>query len=415
MPEVDDVENEKLNVLEMVFSHQVDEHIEDDTLCKLDVDLTVVERSVVHHVADDFINDGIMSSFSSGFEETDVMFLEFDEDLNTMEGPSSMGDIWSQPTPDGSQPLSRDEICETVLNRRSSYSKGIGWEPKLKSRKTANASSSSTLFLQAREYELQQVMIEQQRVELDETKCMIEEQRKTSEILTLQMEQMQKLIEEMSQAQRGHDPLWSGVGVISRKRMFEIIFYSINSFGSNLTPSSNSSENIFAALITIVGILLVVYLINNLQFEWKNDVNLKTLLNVFPSPFVEEIKKGLCRDILKRVTMLKEFEEEKLEEMMKDMKSMVFGEQSYIIREGEPIEQMLLFTKGMGLTFSKSIGTRTTINAFGKGDLFGEQLLNWAVGNLPVSEIPLSKCTLKTQTQMEAFALKAIDQQYHTK
>uniref|UniRef100_A0A9I9E7Y0 Uncharacterized protein n=1 Tax=Cucumis melo TaxID=3656 RepID=A0A9I9E7Y0_CUCME len=37
------------------------------------------------------------------------------------------------------------------------------------------------------------------------------------------------------------------------------------SFGSNLTPSSNSSENIFAALITIVGILLVVYLINNLQ------------------------------------------------------------------------------------------------------------------------------------------------------
>ncbi|TYK03150.1 cyclic nucleotide-gated ion channel 1-like isoform X2 [Cucumis melo var. makuwa] len=101
--------------------------------------------------------------------------------------------------------------------------------------------------------------------------------------------------------------------------------------------------------------------------------------------------------------------------MMKDMKSMVFGEQSYIIREGEPIEQMLLFTKGMGLTFSKSIGTRTTINAFGKGDLFGEQLLNWAVGNLPVSEIPLSKCTLKTQTQMEAFALKAIDQQYHTK
>ncbi|TYK03149.1 CACTA en-spm transposon protein [Cucumis melo var. makuwa] len=256
VPEVDDVKNEKLNVLEMVVSHQVDEHIEDDTLCKLDVDLTVVERSVVHHVADDFINDGIMSSFSSGFEETDVMFLEFDEDLNTTGGPSSMGDIWrffvldfddqamnrfvehqistsfkefkgSQPTPDGSQPLSGDEICETVLNRRSSYSKGIGWEPKLKSRKTANASSSSTLFLQAREYELQQVMIEQQRVELDETKCMIEEQRKTSEILTLQMEQMQKLIEEMSRAQRGHDPLWSGVGVIWRTRMFEIIFYSI--------------------------------------------------------------------------------------------------------------------------------------------------------------------------------------------
>ncbi|TYK21168.1 cyclic nucleotide-gated ion channel 1-like isoform X2 [Cucumis melo var. makuwa] len=232
---------------------------------------------------------------------------------------------------------------------------------------------------------------------------------------------------------------------------------ALSSFGSNLTPSSHSSENIFAALITIVEILLVVYLIGNLQsstlrseekrrtmqkkdveidlwidyynfqkkkeikefvrdkFEWKNDVNLKTLLDVFSSPFVEEIKKELCWDILKRVLMLKEFEEEKLKEMMKDMKPMVFGEQSYIIREGEPVEQMLLFTKGMGLTFSKSTGTRTTINAFGKGDLFGEQLLKWAAENLPVSEIPLSKCTLKAHTQMEAFALKAIDPQYHTK
>ena len=112
---------------------------------------------------------------------------------------------------------------------------------------------------------------------------------------------------------------------------------------------------------------------------------------------------------------LKVFEEEKLEEMMKDMKPMVFREQSCIIREGEPVEQMLLFTKGMGLTFSKSTGTRTTINTFGKCDLFGEQLLDWAAGNLPTFEIPLSKCTLKTQTQMEAFSLKAINPQYHTK
>ena len=111
--------------------------------------------------------------------------------------------------------------------------------------------------------------------------------------------------------------------------------------------------------------------------------------------------------------MLKEFEEEKLEEVMKDMKPMVFAEYSYIIREGERVEQMLLFTKGMGLKFSKSTGARTTISTFGKGDLFGEQLLIWAVENLHVSEIPLFECTLKTQTQMEAFTLKAIDPQYH--
>ena len=38
------------------------------------------------------------------------------------------------------------------------------------------------------------------------------------------------------------------------------------------------------------------------KFGWKNDVNLKTLLDVFSSPFVEEIKKELCCNILKRVS-----------------------------------------------------------------------------------------------------------------
>ena len=38
------------------------------------------------------MSTGTMSSFSSGFEETDAMFLEFGDDLNTAGGSSSMGD-----------------------------------------------------------------------------------------------------------------------------------------------------------------------------------------------------------------------------------------------------------------------------------------------------------------------------------
>ncbi|KAA0065420.1 gamma-aminobutyrate transaminase POP2 [Cucumis melo var. makuwa] len=68
VPEVDDVENGQLNVLEIVVGHGVDEHIEDDTLCT-------------------------MSSFLNGFDKTDAMFLKFTEDLNNpMEGSSSVGD-----------------------------------------------------------------------------------------------------------------------------------------------------------------------------------------------------------------------------------------------------------------------------------------------------------------------------------
>ncbi|KAA0042154.1 NBS-LRR type resistance protein [Cucumis melo var. makuwa] len=62
--------------------------------------------------------------------------------------------IKSQPTLESSQPLSGDEIYETVLGRRSGYSKGLGWGPRPKSRKT-NASSSSTTFSQARKKDIE--------------------------------------------------------------------------------------------------------------------------------------------------------------------------------------------------------------------------------------------------------------------
>ncbi|KAA0036902.1 uncharacterized protein E5676_scaffold325G00090 [Cucumis melo var. makuwa] len=53
----EDVENEQLNVLKIVVGHCVDEHIEDDTLYRPDVDPTMVKIPIALHVIDDFIND----------------------------------------------------------------------------------------------------------------------------------------------------------------------------------------------------------------------------------------------------------------------------------------------------------------------------------------------------------------------
>ncbi|KAA0067969.1 CACTA en-spm transposon protein [Cucumis melo var. makuwa] len=39
---------------------------------------------------------------------------------------NQMLELQSQPTPEGSQPLSEDEICDQVLGRRPGYSKGLG-------------------------------------------------------------------------------------------------------------------------------------------------------------------------------------------------------------------------------------------------------------------------------------------------
>uniref|UniRef100_A0A9I9EB55 CACTA en-spm transposon protein n=1 Tax=Cucumis melo TaxID=3656 RepID=A0A9I9EB55_CUCME len=67
---------------------------------------------------------------------------------------NQMLELQSQPTPEGSQPLSEDEICDQVLGRRPGYSKGLGWGPKPKVRRTASASSSSTSCSQSIEKRL---------------------------------------------------------------------------------------------------------------------------------------------------------------------------------------------------------------------------------------------------------------------
>ncbi|XP_031737881.1 uncharacterized protein LOC116402552 [Cucumis sativus] len=112
------------------------------------------------------------------------------------------------PTLEGSQPLSGDEICETVLGRRPGYSKDLDWGPKPKSRK--DGSSASNLVSQ--EIHDREVMELRNTVETSQSRIkelkegqrrMIEEQIKTSEMHARQIEKMKKMIEEMTRAKRG--------------------------------------------------------------------------------------------------------------------------------------------------------------------------------------------------------------------
>ncbi|KAA0051078.1 zinc finger protein ZPR1-like protein [Cucumis melo var. makuwa] len=56
-----------------------------------------------------------------------------------------MLELQSQPTQEGSQSLTGDEICETILGRRPSYSKGLGWGTKPKFQYAAGSSSSPSI------------------------------------------------------------------------------------------------------------------------------------------------------------------------------------------------------------------------------------------------------------------------------
>uniref|UniRef100_A0A9I9EJX6 CACTA en-spm transposon protein n=1 Tax=Cucumis melo TaxID=3656 RepID=A0A9I9EJX6_CUCME len=110
--------------------------------------------------------------------------------------------LQSQPTPEGSQPLSEDEICDQVLGRRPCYSKGLGWGPKPKARRTTSASSSSTSCSQSTEKEIEL------QAKLYEALERIEVQDRNHQALASQVESMKKMIEELTRAQQGppHDP-----------------------------------------------------------------------------------------------------------------------------------------------------------------------------------------------------------------
>ena len=112
-----------------------------------------------------------------------------------------MLELQSQPTPKGTQPLPENEICQTVLGRRPGYSKDLGWEPKPKAQKTASASSSTTSCSQST-VELQL------RAALDQAMQQIEEHTRNYDVLASEVEQIRKLIKDMSQARQGppHDP-----------------------------------------------------------------------------------------------------------------------------------------------------------------------------------------------------------------
>ncbi|TYK11874.1 zinc finger protein ZPR1-like protein [Cucumis melo var. makuwa] len=100
------------------------------------------------------------------------------------------------------QLLSEDEICDQVLGRRPDYSKGLGWEPKPKVRKTTSASSSTTSCPQSIEKEIEL------QAKLNETLERIEVQDRNHQAVASEVEQMRKLIQDLTRTQQGppHDP-----------------------------------------------------------------------------------------------------------------------------------------------------------------------------------------------------------------
>ncbi|XP_016647700.1 PREDICTED: cyclic nucleotide-gated ion channel 1-like [Prunus mume] len=243
---------------------------------------------------------------------------------------------------------------------------------------------------------------------------------------------------------------------------------NLSSFGQNLQTSNYAWENLFAIFISLTGMLLfLIYLQGILQsaatttkfmkmtskrnFEirlWlrkiglpfiikdriltsvlnnldeNKDINIQSIGSVISMGLMCKMAKHLWWNVLKEVPGFQTMDDGSLEAICKNFHPVFYGEDSYIIREGEPLGKMVFILQGKILTYATNNngtnGSTTTI-CLDKGDIYGEELVKWASNsvtsssNLPVLtkvslwDLPISTTTLKCYTEVEAFTLMATD------
>ncbi|KAH9677253.1 cyclic nucleotide-gated ion channel 1 [Citrus sinensis] len=210
---------------------------------------------------------------------------------------------------------------------------------------------------------------------------------------------------------------------------------NLSAFGQNLKTSTDIWENIFAICMTNFGVLLFVFLIGKMQSDtarshmirkkwkeikqWPNfgeissdvreqlrkykqekwqetkRVDVDNLVNDLPRELGNKIKRKLCIKLIKNPVF--------------------FIERTRIIREGDPIDEMIFVLKGKLWTYTSRNETTTTSNSrcrredlLKHGDFFGGELIAWARDEHS-SNIPISKKTIQPLTDVEAFTVMAQD------
>lgn len=84
---------------------------------------------------------------------------------------------------------------------------------------------------------------------------------------------------------------------------------------------------------------------------------------------------------------------------------------SYIVREGDPVNEMVFIIRGQMESSTTNGGRSGFFNSITlrPGDFCGEELLTWALVPNSSLNLPSSTRTVKTLTEVEAFALRAED------
>ncbi|KAL3521623.1 hypothetical protein ACH5RR_019772 [Cinchona calisaya] len=230
---------------------------------------------------------------------------------------------------------------------------------------------------------------------------------------------------------------------------------NLSSLGQNLKTSTYVWEICFAVFISISGLVLFSFLIGNMQtylqsttlrleqmrvkrrdaeqwmshrllpeslrerirryeqYKWQETrgVDEENLIQNLPKDLRRDIKRHLCLALLMRVPMFEQIDEQLLDALCDRLKPILYTKDSYIVREGDPVDEMLFIMRGKLLTVTTNGGRTGFFNSeyLKAGDFCGEELLTWALDPHSSSNLPISTRTVQALSEVEAFALIADD------
>ncbi|CAB4288262.1 unnamed protein product [Prunus armeniaca] len=198
-------------------------------------------------------------------------------------------------------------------------------------------------------------------------------------------------------------------------KMLQCIWWglrNLSSFGSNLQTSFFKDEIIFSIVISISGLaLFLVYLNSRVQGSKKvsNQLKLQQKIETIYPDIIEQMRNNCSLGLasLKKMPLLESTDEKVLKAICEYLKPVTYGEDVYIIREGEPLRKMFFITRGTALTYTTIKGGTNVCKCLEKSDFYGEELLNWAFKFCSFSELPISTTNLISQTKVEAFSIRA--------
>uniref|UniRef100_A0A1J3HAM1 Putative cyclic nucleotide-gated ion channel 5 n=1 Tax=Noccaea caerulescens TaxID=107243 RepID=A0A1J3HAM1_NOCCA len=226
---------------------------------------------------------------------------------------------------------------------------------------------------------------------------------------------------------------------------------NLSTLGQGLQTSTYPLEIIFSIALAISGLILFALLIGNMQtylqsltirleemrvkrrdseqwmhhrmlpqdlkervrrydqYKWleTRGVDEEYLVQNLPKDLRRDIKRHLCLALVRRVPLFESMDDKLLDAICMRLKPCLFTESTYLVREGEPVDEMLFIIRGRLESVTTDGGRSGFFNRclLKEGGFCGEELLTWALDPRSGVNLPSSTRTVKALKEVEAFAL----------